>query len=165
MRGVRRMDRAQFSELKVVISQIYERFPIIAILLFGSQASDDNNSESDIDVCIVLRPQGDIWDNVNENQNYREILKDIWSIVGDRYDIWLFQELPLHMKFSVIENHKIIICDDQPLLYEYFYQYRSKMRNYEKRLRIAYGWWSDESLTHDILILYVYLDPSLLKLG
>ena len=133
------MDRTEFSRLRADLSEIYDRFPIVAILLFGSQASGENYSESDIDICIIPRPQGGKRENETEAQNSGEVLNNIWSIVGDRYDIWVFQELPLHMKFSVIENHEIIICDDIPLLYEYFYQYRSKMRNYKKRLRIAYG--------------------------
>lgn len=134
------MDREKFSLIKSDLLKVYEQFPILAILLFGSQTSGNTHKKSDIDICVVLKPQGDIWENAYVEEKYiKDIIMKIWSIIGDRYDIWLFQELPFHLKASVIDNHEVIHCDDIPLLYEYFYRYHSKIGNYKRRMRIAFG--------------------------
>jgi predicted nucleotidyltransferase len=93
---------------------------ILAVLLFGSGAKKQADGRSDRDFCIVapkIRNTGDM----------RAVLSKIYgniNVRGKRYDIWLFEELPLYMKVQVIENHKVVFCKDLPSLYEYFYFYR-----------------------------------------
>lgn len=102
---------------------------ILAVVLFGSGAKDQNDERSDLDICVVAPEVGDtdeMW------QVLREIYGTI-DVVGKRYDTWLFEELPLHMKAQVMENHKVVFCRDLPALYEYFYFYRKMWEGQKHR--------------------------------
>lgn len=41
------------------------------------------------------------------------------------------------MKMEVIENHLIVICEDIPELFEYFYQLRKLWKDQEHRNRLT----------------------------
>ena len=102
---------------------------ILAVVLFGSGAKDRTDGRSDLDICVVapeVRDTDEMW------QVLREIYGTI-DVVGKRYDTWLFEELPLHMKAQVMENHKVVFCRDLPALYEYFYFYRKMWEGQKHR--------------------------------
>jgi len=95
---------------------------VLAVLLFGSGAKGQLTSRSDRDFCIVIPGLQEIGEKrllLKKKKIYVNL-----DVVGKRYDIWLFEELPLYMKLQVIENHKVVFCSDLPTLYEYFYFYR-----------------------------------------
>ena len=100
---------------------------ILALLLFGSRATKKQHKKSDFDICII-KPDD------------REIIKEIFrkiDVVRRKYDVYLFEELPLYMKMEVINNHKIIFSKNIYDLYEYFYFYRKLWKDQEKRNRIT----------------------------
>ncbi len=66
----------------------------------------------------------------------REVFKRV-DVVGKKYDVWLFEELPLYMKIEVIEKHVIVFCRDELELYEYFYHFRKLWKDQERRNRIT----------------------------
>ena len=114
---------------KDVVARIYKDFEflkdrVLAVLMFGSAMDCDESR--DIDVCIVAPEGCDI----------REVFKRI-DVSGKRYDVWLFEELPLYMKMEVIEKHVIVYCRDILELYEYFYQFRKLWQDQVKRNRIT----------------------------
>ena len=100
---------------------------VLAVLMFGSTVSSgENKVNRDIDVCIVAPEGFDI----------KEVFKRI-DVSGKKYDVWLFEELPLYMKMEVIEKHVIVYCRDILELYEYFYQFRKLWKDQVKRNRIT----------------------------
>ncbi len=101
-----------------------------SILVFGSHAKGESTWRSDVDVCIVVPEVG----------KKSKILGKIWEIVGGKYDLWLFEELPLYMKIEIIKNHQILHSKDIPELFEYFYQFRRRWLYEGQRLKklIAY---------------------------
>lgn len=44
---------------------------------------------------------------------------------------------PLYIQVEIIENHKIIFCEDVSELFEYFYPYRKKIGDMKHRRRVA----------------------------
>ena len=114
------------AEKKDVIYRDFEflKDDVLAVLLFGSAV--DCSSSRDIDVCIVS-PEG---------YDIREVFKRV-DVVGKKYDVWLFEELPLYMKIEVIEKHVIVFCRDELELYEYFYHFRKLWKDQERRNRIT----------------------------
>lgn len=75
-----------------------------------------------MDVCIVAK------------SDPKKILKDVFSNVDpSKYDVWVFEELPLYMKMEVIENHEIVYCKDELELYEYFYFFRKLWKDQKRR--------------------------------
>ena len=105
---------------KIVFAFLEHDENVLAVLLFGSAAKGELNSRSDRDFCVGAP-------KIRDRAGMRSLLKKIYvnlDVVGKRYDIWLFEELPLYMKLQVIRNHKVVFCRDLPGLYEYFYFYR-----------------------------------------
>jgi len=97
---------------------------VLAVLIFGSAVDYDENR--DIDVCIVS-PEG---------LDIKEVFKRV-DVSGKKYDVWLFEELPLYMKMEVIERHIIVFCRDLLELYEYFYQFRKLWKDQIRRNKVT----------------------------
>jgi predicted nucleotidyltransferase len=93
---------------------------VFGILLYGSYAKDEYTKRSDIDICLV---------GVDKD-TYMEILGKL----GNKYDIKIFEELPLYIQIDIIKNHKVIFGDELELS-EYFYKFRKIWRDMEKRIR------------------------------
>ena len=82
----------------------------LGILLFGSSARREDVERSDIDICIV-RP-------VNDG-----LLTGMNRMLGGKYDIKVFENLPLYIRIEIIHDHKIIYGDEVELS-AYFYRFR-----------------------------------------
>jgi len=102
---------------------------VLGVLLFGSVADDNSILKSDTDICIVA-----------PNQKPNEILSMAYQkidVYGKKYDVHVFEELPLYMKAEVLRNHKVIVAKDLPGLYEYFYFYRKLWEEQKHRQEIT----------------------------
>jgi predicted nucleotidyltransferase len=104
------------------LKEDFEEFKdrVFGILLYGSYAKDEYTKRSDIDICLV---------GVDKD-TYMEILGKL----GNKYDIKIFEELPLYIQIDIIKNHKVIFGDELELS-EYFYKFRKIWRDMEKRIR------------------------------
>ena len=104
------------------IKKDFEEFKdrVFGILLYGSYAKDEYTKRSDIDISLVGV----------DRDTYMEILGKL----GNKYDIKIFEELPLYIKIDIIKNHKVIFGDELELS-EYFYKFRKIWRDTEKRIR------------------------------
>jgi len=110
----------------VDLRRLSEIDEILAVLLFGSEARGESITR-DIDVCIVAPEAKD---------RAKLLLNVFFRINNPRYDIWLFEELPLYMKAEVVKNHKILWCRDLSKLYSYFADFMRIWRDQEIRIRI-----------------------------
>ncbi len=109
-----------------MIQKIKEDFEFIkdevkGVLLFGSHATGDADKRSDIDIYLV-------------SPKDRRILFKVFEKLGDRYDVKVFEKLPLHIKINVIKNHKTIFGDEVDLAY-YFYNTRKEWKDVEPRIK------------------------------
>ena len=91
---------------------------VFAILIYGSYAIGDANIRSDVDVCVVLKSN----DSEEINNLYRKILRI--SAKNEKYDIRIFEQMPLFMKNQVIKNGNVIYAENKAKLEEYFYFFR-----------------------------------------
>lgn len=91
----------------------------MGILLFGSYAGEEPTKRSDIDVCMVKPSEG--------------ILDDVLGKLGGKYDIKVFENLPLYVKIEVIMHHEVIYGDELDIS-EYFYFFRRLWRDMEHRI-------------------------------
>ncbi|MDI6811499.1 MAG: nucleotidyltransferase domain-containing protein [archaeon] len=108
----------------VMIEQLKEDFEefkngCMGILLFGSYAGGKPTKRSDIDVCIV--------------KPLEDILDAIYGKLGGKYDIKVFENLPLYVKMEVIRHHWVIYGDELDLS-EYFYFFRRLWQDMEYRI-------------------------------
>ena len=104
-----------------------------AIILFGSFARGEQTEKSDIDICIVAKEKGkikEIWNKILE------------SGLTEKYDIKIFELLPLKLKIEVIKEGKVIFCKNKKELTYYFWKFRKL--------------WKDEILQKKKLGLEIY---------
>lgn len=87
---------------------------LYGIILFGSYADDSYTIRSDIDICLIAG-----------RKNVKEIFNMFLAEdVTEKYDIKIFEMLPLYMKAEVLENAVIVWTDDEPEMSYYLYRWR-----------------------------------------
>lgn len=87
----------------------------LGVLLYGSWATGEGHEKSDIDICIVAPAVED---------KTALLMSAIAEIRDDRYDIRIFELLPIYLKMAVIEEGVPLFARDVGDLYEYFYPFR-----------------------------------------
>src|SRR3989338_11176419 len=94
------MNSNLLENLKKDIMEI--RNDAFAILIYGSYITENATKRSDIDACIVL--------GNNNKEKIDVIFKKILrlSAKNEKYDIRIFEQMPLFMKMEAIENGEII---------------------------------------------------------
>ena len=109
------MENNLLTNLKKDLEEIKDE--AFAILIYGSYSTGDANVRSDIDACIVLK---------NNDEEIKNLYRKILRISGknEKYDIRIFEQMPLFMKIQVIKDGKIIYAKDKARLEEYFYFFR-----------------------------------------
>jgi predicted nucleotidyltransferase len=80
---------------------------------------------SDIDIAIITHHQ-------NKNKNI-SVWKDILGEFNEKYDIKVFELLPLYLKMEIIQNYQILFGDLLEIS-EYFYHYRSIWKDMSVRI-------------------------------
>ncbi|HID42414.1 MAG TPA: DNA polymerase subunit beta [Archaeoglobaceae archaeon] len=95
------------------------------VVLFGSLVTGEWRKGSDIDIAIVTRIR-------DEKTNIR-ILKESLKKVSSKYDIRIFELLPIKVKASIIENYKVVFGDELEIS-EYFYYWRKFWNDISHRI-------------------------------
>jgi len=68
------------------------------VLLFGSAAKGELSKRSDIDIALV-------------GPRNRRVLLGVFERIGGKYDLKIFEDLPLYIKIDIIKKHQIIFGD------------------------------------------------------
>jgi hypothetical protein len=110
-------------------SYVIEKKDILGILLFGSYSKSKNTNRSDIDICIVA-PKEDL------HKLLSFVLQNI-NVEVNKYDIRIFNELPLYIKIHIIEDGLLIYSSNKLDLYEFFYIYRKLWDDQKHRQEIS----------------------------
>ncbi len=101
---------------------------VLGILLYGSLAAGVDSERSDIDISIVAPV---IDDKI-------EFSRRILSNVRDaRYDVRMFELMPLYLKAEVVEKGEIIYTKNIFKLYEYFYYFRKIWDDQKRRQKLS----------------------------
>lgn len=96
------------------------------VLLYGSQALGEAGPDSDIDLCLVIPEESDA------------VRAELWrkfiaKLRDDRFDVRIFELLPLHIKAEVMEKGIVLASRDEPELYEYFHPFRREWEDQRHR--------------------------------
>ncbi|MBI4170407.1 MAG: nucleotidyltransferase domain-containing protein [Candidatus Aenigmarchaeota archaeon] len=82
---------------------------VLAVGIFGSLARKERHR--DIDVCIFLKAkQG----NLQMSKKKLDYLKG----AKNRFDIKIFQQLPIYIRHRILKEGKIIFCANEDALYD-----------------------------------------------
>ncbi len=83
---------------------------LLGLILFGSIARGEGSPVSDIDLCLVLMPGAHTPLEISG--------KKLEYAAAISAQISIFQQLPLYVRQSVLQDGKIIFCRDTDGLYE-----------------------------------------------
>ena len=97
------------------------------VVIYGSYLSKHYiPHRSDIDIAIISHTH-------DKEQNFR-LLKETLGKYPDKYDIKVFESLPLFLKVDIINNYEVLFGN--PLeISEYFYHYRSIWKDMRYRIK------------------------------
>ena len=101
---------------------------VLGTLVFGSWARGEASDRSDIDLCIVAPRASD------PGALWREALSQIQD---SRYEVRIFELLPLYIKMAVIEEGVVVYSRDVLELYEYFYPFRRVWEDQKRRQTVS----------------------------
>jgi len=97
---------------------------LLGVLLYGSWARGEECPGSDIDLCIVV-PQAS-----GRAALWREFVSHLRD---QRYEVRIFETLPLHIKIAVIEEGVVLHSRDDLELWEYFSPFRREWEDQKHR--------------------------------
>lgn len=104
------------------------RSRLLGILRFGSSVQQ-GVAPRDIDLCLVAPGQP-------PNELLLEVFRRV-DVRGKRYDVCVFEALPIWMRHEVLERHVIAWTADVPALTEYLYFQRKPCLDMVMRRRKA----------------------------
>ncbi|MEF8836167.1 MAG: nucleotidyltransferase domain-containing protein [Candidatus Thermoplasmatota archaeon] len=127
-------------ELKKDFSWVRKDERVLAVLLFGSKVEEEDHAKSDIDIGIVVPGSSSFYYDCegvsDEKASGEKVLMKVFrkvNTVSKNYDVHIFEELPLHIKMDIIENHEVIYTSDKLGMHEYFYNYRKLWKDQRHR--------------------------------
>ncbi len=111
------------------------------LFLYGSLVHGDQTSRSDIDLCIVMggektKSTKSTKSTMSSKVIFQEICNSI-DVHGKNYDIHFFHDMPWYLRGDIIDHGVIILCGDQPALYEYLYPYRKIWDDQKSRQKLS----------------------------
>ena len=95
-----------------LLEMVQQDDDVLAVLLFGSVARGEQSLCSDIDICLVLRPQNKPYRNLDLSHKRLEYLKQF------DMDIHIFQQLPIYIRRRVLKESKVLFVRDEDTLYD-----------------------------------------------
>ena len=115
------MDKNLIKTIKKDFKPFHRR--VLGIVLYGSLITGTNTDRSDIDICMIAPDEKPM-------KLFRETLPL-------KYDIKIFETMPLFLQIQIIHNHKVIYTKDRYELYEYFYKFRKLWNDQKQRQAIT----------------------------
>lgn len=97
---------------------------LLGVLLYGSWSRGEAGEGSDIDLCIVI-PQ-----TSGRAALWREFVSHLRD---QRYEVRIFEMLPLHIKMAVIDEGVVLHSRDDLELWEYFSPFRREWEDQKHR--------------------------------
>ena len=95
------------------------------IILFGSAAEGRARETSDIDLCIYY--DGD------REEAARFRFAALSELCDDRYDVQIFEHLPLYVRIEVLRG-RVVYCPDERFLYDVAYHTIREFDAFKHRL-------------------------------
>ncbi len=105
------------------VNRIKKDKDAIAIMLFGSYVRNKKYAR-DIDICVFLKG-GDDKKMFKKRLNYMKG-------VPDKFDIQIFQQLPLYVRINVLRDGKILYLKNKKRLYNLAYETLKSYAFFEK---------------------------------
>ena len=105
----------------------------------------------DIDICVVLDKK---YSNLEMSRKRVKYL----SLLSNKYDLHIFQQLPIYIKIRVLKDGKVLFCRNEDRLYEIaiftMKEFGSFEKIYNMYLDKVKNGWEKDFLRFDIFFFY-----------
>jgi predicted nucleotidyltransferase len=124
-------------KLKEIIEKAKNDEDVLAVILFGSYIKR-GVKPSDIDICLMLKPK-----NLTKISMSNKKLEYL-SLVPERYDIQIFQQLPTFVRVRILKEGKFLLKKNYRLVFKVALDSIKEFELFKKHYlycikRIAYG--------------------------
>jgi len=116
------MNLPNLNEIKKTLKKLENTYEVV---LYGSYVEESMRPTSDIDISVLTR--------LNDKEQNKIIQYNLFSAAPLKYEIRVFELLPIFIQISVISNYKVIFGDLLEIS-EYFYDFRKKWDDCKHRI-------------------------------
>lgn len=102
----------KLAPLDKLLQRAQQEREVLAVLLYGSSARQEQGKGSDVDICLVLASSRNLSQQISLSRKRLDYLKEF------PFDIQIFQQLPLYVRNRVLKEAKVLFVRDEELLYE-----------------------------------------------
>ncbi len=100
------MDKETELNLNKIVDKISKNKKVKAIFLFGSQVNGRAREDSDVDIAVLTK-------EINIDEEWK-----ISGIGNEKFEIHIFNRLPLVIQFRVIKDGKLLFVKDERYLHD-----------------------------------------------
>ncbi|MGQ9647617.1 MAG: type VII toxin-antitoxin system MntA family adenylyltransferase antitoxin [Thermodesulfobacteriota bacterium] len=125
------MHKTGDAQLERLLARAKQDEEVLAVIVFGSAARQEQTASSDVDLCLVLMPRRKPFESLALSYKRLEYMKD------NTLDVRIFQQLPLYIRVRVLKEGRIIFVRDESELYELAHR---TARAFEDFKHIYYGY-------------------------
>ena len=104
------MSKIKEVEIEKLLTRARRDTEVLAVLIFGSAARDEQVPFSDVDICLVMTPRPFRPNTLSHKR--LEYMKE------NSLDVRIFQQLPIYIRVRVLKEGRILFVRDENQLYE-----------------------------------------------
>lgn len=108
--------------IQTIIEKAKKDKTVLAVALFGSYARGEPHR--DIDICVFLMPRK--YSQLQMTEKRMEYMP-----LNEKYDLQIFQQLPLYIRKRILEEAKILYCKDEDELYDAYFHTAREYTHFE----------------------------------
>jgi predicted nucleotidyltransferase len=131
------MDKQKTTELDRLLGMVKQDGEVLAVIIFGSAARDEQAPFSDVDICLVMMPPPKPSGLAGLSYKRLEYMKD------NSFDLRIFQQLPLYIRVRVLREGRILFVRDENQLYELAFRTAQAFEDFK---HIYYGYLKEVAL-------------------
>jgi len=131
------MDKKKTAELDRLLAMVKQDEEVLAVIIFGSAARDEQPPFSDVDICLVMTSQPKSFKPTSLSHKRIEYMKD------NSLDVRIFQQLPLYIRVRVLREGRILFVRDENQLYELAFRTAQAFEDFK---HIYYGYLKEVAL-------------------
>jgi predicted nucleotidyltransferase len=131
------MDKQKTTELDRLLGMVKQDGEVLAVIIFGSAARDEQAPFSDVDICLVMMPPPKPSGLAGLSYKRLEYMKD------NSFDVRIFQQLPLYIRVRVLREGRILFVRDENQLYELAFRTAQAFEDFK---HIYYGYLEEVAL-------------------
>jgi len=131
------MDKKKAAELNRLLAMVKQDGEVLAAIVFGSAARDEQPPFSDVDICLVMTSQPKSFEPTSLSHKRLEYMKD------NSLDVRIFQQLPLYIRVRVLREGRILFVRDENQLYELAFRTAQAFEDFK---HIYYGYLKEVAL-------------------